>query len=218
MFGQGATYDSIKGQCRKYHNMADELRADAAKQGKSIAGTPRGRGKTGSFRTPREAQNRVTKSLSASSTKDKTRAVNYLATPTKQDSLSQIGDIQMEDGNTNTRASTSAINVEREPMDIIPSIEEAEFKPYPVDNMGSFVGVVIPTKGEVTAVNKGKETTQYRRSQAPPCDSESDEYVDSRENSPSTGRGRARTRHPRTASATTKYAGYDFGFADEEHA
>jgi hypothetical protein len=103
-------------------------------------------------------------------------------------------------------------------MDIIQSIEEAEFEPSPADNVSYFAGVVIPTKVEVTAVNKGKETTRYRRSQAPPYDSESDEYVDSRKNSPSAGRGRARTRHPRTASATAKYAGHDFGFSDEEHA
>lgn len=193
--------------------MAEELRADAAKQGVSIAGTPRGRGKIGT-RTPREAQNRVTKPLSASPIKGKAGVTKTPNTPTNQRAKNNVeGSLMDADIESNNA------NVGAEPMNIIPSIEEAKFEPPTAQGLGSFVGVVIPTKvEEVTATDKEKEAMRSRRSQAPAQDSDTDDYVNSRENSPSAGRGRARTRRPRTASATAKYVGYDFGFVDEEFA
>ncbi|BCS18940.1 uncharacterized protein APUU_11768S [Aspergillus puulaauensis] len=213
LFGQGATYDSIEGQCRKYRKMAEELRTDATKQRVSIAGTPRSRGKIGT-RTPQEAQSRVTKPLSASPTKGKTGVTKTPNTPTKKRAKNNVeGSLMDADIESNNA------NVGAEPMNIIPSIEEAKFEPPTAKGLGSFVGVVVPTKvEEVTATDKEKEAMRSRRSQAPTQDSDTDDYVNSRENSPSAGRGRARTRRPRTASATAKYVGYDFGFVDEEFA
>lgn len=191
--------------------MAEQLRADAAKQSISTAGTPRGRGKT-STRTPREAQNKVTKPSSASPKKGKTGVMKTSTTPTKQRANNE-----MEGSLVDAAVESNNANAGAEPMSIIPSIEEANFEPPTAQNLGRFAGVVIQTKVEsVTTTDKEKEAMRSRRSQAPAQDSDTDDYVNSRENSPSTERGRARTCRPRTASATARYAGYDFGFVDEE--
>ncbi|KAL3485418.1 hypothetical protein BJX62DRAFT_242984 [Aspergillus germanicus] len=43
IFSQGATYDTIESQFRKYRKQADELKKEAARQGISLSDIPRGR-------------------------------------------------------------------------------------------------------------------------------------------------------------------------------
>jgi hypothetical protein len=88
IFGQGATYDTIEHQFRKYRRQADELEREAVRQGVSLSDIPRGRASapvsTSAIpRTPRTGGRGGVVKPSSSTGKGKGSGLKGTSTPTK---------------------------------------------------------------------------------------------------------------------------------------
>ncbi|KAL4915793.1 hypothetical protein BDW62DRAFT_219194 [Aspergillus aurantiobrunneus] len=222
IFGQSATYDSIEGQCRKYRKMADELRAEAERQGVSLAKIPRGR-QTGTPQTPRGPRNGITKSATPSTGKGRKSAAKGLSTPTKRGVRNLAGDnltdaifIENDDDDDDDNAD---VKVKTEVSIDIPSIEGPGFEPPVANSNDAIASAVFPIKQEddVTISYMG-QATRSRRSAVPSKGSDGDEYMGLRDGSPSIGRGRPLSRRPSAFMATRRNAEYSAESTDEEFA
>ncbi|KAL2868721.1 uncharacterized protein BJX67DRAFT_379672 [Aspergillus lucknowensis] len=142
LFGQGATYDSIEGQFRKFRKQADELRAEAEKNGISLAELPRARPVTSTTpRTPRTGRGGITKP-SSSTGKGKKGASKVVGTPTKPGSKKVTGENIMEaifigdDESEEEEDADIKIKSETEGL-VLPSIEQPDFGlPYDSSSRG----------------------------------------------------------------------------------
>ncbi|CEL06133.1 hypothetical protein ASPCAL07242 [Aspergillus calidoustus] len=87
IFGQGATYDTIEYQFRKYRRQAEELKREAARQGVSLSEIPRGRASepvstSTTPRTPRTGGRGGV--IKPSSSTGKGKGLGLASTPTKR--------------------------------------------------------------------------------------------------------------------------------------
>ncbi|KAI9372154.1 hypothetical protein BJX61DRAFT_542979 [Aspergillus egyptiacus] len=88
LFGQGATYDAIEGQFRKYRKKAEELKAEAEENGIDLSNIPRGRTAASTPRTPRGPRGGITKSSASAAKGKKGVAAKSPATPSKASRMS----------------------------------------------------------------------------------------------------------------------------------
>lgn len=206
--------------------MADELREEAAKNGV----VP---GKSG---TPHDARNRVTKPSTPSTGRSNKSVSKSLATPSKSGSRKTMGDSLIDaislDDDVNTSAQDSkpksqvkTENAVSKTAGVIPSIE-SEAQPAPVDTISKSVDAFSTNQDDVF-VGAEKEESAFvtsirsRRSAAPPQDSDSDEYMDSGEESPSSptpqgGRSGAQSRLTRARGAPRRRYVFEGDSEDEE--
>ncbi|RDW70751.1 uncharacterized protein DSM5745_08262 [Aspergillus mulundensis] len=190
LFGQGATYDSIEGQCRKYRKMADELKAEAAKNG-TVTSAPK---------TPRTG-NRVLKPTATPSTGKSKKASKNLARNGALIKSVFVGNDD-NDGEAGADSTGVAPKIEIEDTDIIPSIERD-------DDAQEQVEVVVPVKQEDIFASGNRDTAasssffRTRRSAAPVDSDSEDEYMESPNSSPTPQgiRGQTRTRPSRVSAA-----------------
>ncbi|KAL2852504.1 hypothetical protein BJY01DRAFT_244502 [Aspergillus pseudoustus] len=96
MFGEGATYDSIEGQCRKYKRQAEELKVEAVQRGISLSDISHVRGSgsaSGTPKTPRTSSRGGVAKPSSSTKGKKGSAPGSKATgsPTKRGSKKLAG-------------------------------------------------------------------------------------------------------------------------------
>ncbi|KAL4907444.1 hypothetical protein BDW74DRAFT_176209 [Aspergillus multicolor] len=188
-FGQGATYDAIEKRYRQLNKMADQLHAEANKEGRLAAASR-------ATRTPRD-KNRVAKpSTPLSSSKSKGKGKKALSNNNNNNGLIQSIFTEDNGDNGNDNAGPQ-VKVKPEDEDVLPSIEDdADTKP------------VVPKQEDVftSASSKNYESSssifRSRRSAAP-MDSDSDEYMASPGSSrtPKNARGRPRTRPSRASAA-----------------
>lgn len=119
MYGRSATYDAVESRFRKFRKIADELRAEASKNGVTVP--PRGRNGASGPSTPRTPRargprNGVTKSSGSSGRSTAKLDAKLLGTPTKiggrtlgQTMLDAIAvDTDSESNGTGTRTNTGA--------------------------------------------------------------------------------------------------------------
>ncbi|KAL4929235.1 uncharacterized protein BDV17DRAFT_290887 [Aspergillus undulatus] len=228
MFGQGANYDTIKNRLRKHRKMADELKAEAAKNGVFVDKIPRGRHSASALQTPRRSQNKVSKAPSASTGKGKNRTAKGLATPSQSGSKKSAGQslIQAilvhsdedEDGDDVKKEEDVKVKTEVETAGVIPSVEESDAETAIAGNTGFIDGVVASIEEEdVFITKKGTTTPAPHRMAVPPADSDDDEYMDSDNDThtPQT-RGPAHSRPRRAPTTPRRSAKYSLDSSDDE--